>query len=138
MSNTPVIKFLDALYQATGEKAKPSGKGWSARCPVHDDGRASLSIAEGDNGGAVLHCHAGCKPAAVVAAIGLTMADLMPADTVDVDVTRSRPKKAGVVSTASRRNGKSYPMARDAVAELDAGTASGRRSGPTVTAKTSR
>lgn len=71
---TPVERLLDKLPDA-----KPTGKGWSARCPAHEDRRASLSVSEGDNGGAVLHCHAGCEPAAVVAAMGLTLADLMPA-----------------------------------------------------------
>jgi len=69
--------------------AKKTAKGWSAKCPAHDDRRASLSIAEGDNGGAVLHCHAGCTPAAVVAAIGMKLADLMPAC---VEPTNCKPK----------------------------------------------
>jgi len=63
--------------------AKRSAKGWSARCPAHEDRRASLTVSEGDNGGAVLHCHAGCEPAAVVAALGLTLADLMPTPTAN-------------------------------------------------------
>jgi len=70
---TPVERLLIKLPDA-----KKSGEGWAARCPAHDDAKASLSIAAGDNGGAVLHCHAGCEPAAVVAALGLTLADLMP------------------------------------------------------------
>lgn len=74
MSNTPVALLLSKLPDA-----KRSGKGWSAGCPAHEDRRASLSISQGDNGGAVLHCHAGCESAAVVAAIELTLADLMPA-----------------------------------------------------------
>lgn len=57
---------------------KPVGSGYSAQCPGHDDRQASLSIARGDNGGIVLHCHAGCTPQAVCAALGLTLADLMP------------------------------------------------------------
>jgi hypothetical protein len=40
--------------------AKPSGNGWTARCPAHDDTRASLSISEGKGGKVLLHCHAGC------------------------------------------------------------------------------
>ena len=70
---TPVELLLSRLPDA-----KQNGKGWSARCPAHNDQRASLSISQGDNGGAVLHCHAGCEPAAVIASLGLTMADLMP------------------------------------------------------------
>ena len=70
---TPTERILSKLPDA-----KKTAKGWSARCPAHEDRRASLSITQGDNGGAVLHCHAGCEPAAVVAALGLTLADIMP------------------------------------------------------------
>jgi len=59
--------------------SKKTNSGWSGCCPAHDDKTPSLSIKGGDDGGVVLHCHAGCKPEAVVAAVGLTMADLMPA-----------------------------------------------------------
>lgn len=55
---------------------KRSGAGWVARCPAHDDNRASLSIGVGDNGGTLVHCHAGCAHEAIVGAAGLTMADL--------------------------------------------------------------
>ncbi len=71
---TPVELLLSKLPDA-----KRNGKGWQARCPAHDDRCPSLSVAEGDDGGAVAHCHAGCTNEAVVAAVGLTLADLMPA-----------------------------------------------------------
>lgn len=46
------------------------------RCPAHDDHKPSLSVAEGDDGRVLLTCHAGCRPEDIVAALGLTMADL--------------------------------------------------------------
>jgi hypothetical protein len=49
--------------------------GWMALCPVHDDKNASLSIGQED-GRILLHCFARCDPAAIMAALGLTMADL--------------------------------------------------------------
>ena len=63
---TPVDRLLAKLPDA-----KQAGKGWSARCPAHEDGRASLSIAEGDDGRALVHCHAGCTADAICAAVGL-------------------------------------------------------------------
>jgi len=42
------------------ERVKTSEKGAMARCPAHDDARASLSTAEGDDGRVLLHCFAGC------------------------------------------------------------------------------
>jgi hypothetical protein len=46
--------------------------------PAHDDKRASLSIGQGDDGRALVKCHAGCAASAIVEAIGLTIRDLMP------------------------------------------------------------
>ena len=60
------------------EKPKANGNGWKASCPAHDDRVPSLSINEGDDGRVLLKCHAGCNTDAVVKAMGLTMADLMP------------------------------------------------------------
>ena len=60
------------------EGVRKSGRGWIARCPAHEDRSASLSIAEGDNGTVLLHDFAGCKPADVLAAVGLTLGDLFP------------------------------------------------------------
>lgn len=69
-----------AVDRVTGKLAgvKALGAGWIARCPVHEDQHQSLTIGEGDDGRALLHCHAGCPPGAVVAALGLTLADLFP------------------------------------------------------------
>ena len=71
---TPVQVLLSRLPGATR-----GGNGWSARCPAHDDRRASLSVAEGGDGRALVRCHAGCTAEAVCAAVGLTLRDLMSA-----------------------------------------------------------
>ncbi len=64
------------------EAVKKTANGWDARCPVpgHEDVRPSLSVAIGDNGGIVLHCHKGCSPQDVVSALDLTLWDLMRSD----------------------------------------------------------
>jgi putative DNA primase/helicase len=49
---------------------------WSALCPAHEDKKPSLSIGLGDDAKVLLHCHAGCEVKDIVAAIGLTEADL--------------------------------------------------------------
>src|SRR5262245_31895900 len=71
MSHDPLARVLAAL-----PSAKANGTGWIARCPAHDDEQPSLSIASGAGGRVLLHCHANCEPPAIVAALGLTMADL--------------------------------------------------------------
>lgn len=63
------------------EAVRHDGRSRQARCTAHDDRRASLSISRGDDGRVLLHCHAGCAPEAVLAAAGLTMADLQRART---------------------------------------------------------
>jgi putative DNA primase/helicase len=51
------------------------GNYWKACCPAHDDHSPSLSIASTEDK-VLLKCHTGCPPDAIVAALGLTMADL--------------------------------------------------------------
>ena len=52
-----------------------SGKGWTARCPTHDDQHNSLSIDHRD-GRWLVKCHAGCSLQAITDALGITAADL--------------------------------------------------------------
>ena len=70
------MRFDEILAKFPG--AKKSGTGYVAKCPGHEDGTASLSISAGDDGRTLLHCHAGCTPQTICAAIGLTLADLFP------------------------------------------------------------
>ena len=51
---------------------------WMACCPAHQDKTASLSIKDLPDGRVLLHCFAGCDADAVLDAVGLTFADLMP------------------------------------------------------------
>src|SRR4051812_11973390 len=71
MTADPIETVLRALPDA-----RRSGRGWSARCPAHEDLHASLSIAEGEDGRVLLACHAGCAVDAITDAIGLRVAEL--------------------------------------------------------------
>ncbi len=51
---------------------------WVARCPGHEDKSPSLSISVKDDGAVLFHCHSGCHPDDVIAALGLTWKDLYP------------------------------------------------------------
>lgn len=57
------------------DQVKRTARGWQARCPAHPDKTPSLSIAEGGKG-ILTHCFAGCEKPAIVAAMGIKMADL--------------------------------------------------------------
>lgn len=70
MADSPVDVVLARL-----KDAKRSGAGWIARCPAHDDNRASLSIASGEAGRALVHCHAGCELGSILGAVGLEVRD---------------------------------------------------------------
>ena len=69
MTTAELVKRLDG---------KRTPKGWSCKCPAHDDRTASLSITEADDGKTLIYCHAGCTAESVVSAMGLKMSDLMP------------------------------------------------------------
>lgn len=73
--SAPVESVLAALRSA-GCSPKRNGDGYTARCPAHDDRTPSLSIGEGDDGRALLKCHAGCSLADVLSALGMEERDL--------------------------------------------------------------
>ena len=60
------------------ERVRQCGKGWSARCPAHQDRQASLSVTIGNDGRILAHCFAGCAIGDVLGAVGLALADLFP------------------------------------------------------------
>lgn len=115
MSESSVQRVLAALKSATGCSPKRCGAGWSCRCPAHDDQRPSLAVAEGENGGVVIRCHAGCPTESVVAKLGLTMADLMPARTAAPPKPRKNGPKRGFGSGDAPR---AFKSAEEAIAEL--------------------
>lgn len=73
----PVDLVLEALRAHDSDLKETTG-GWSARCPAHDDHRASLSLGEGKDGRALITCHAGCKLDTICNSLGLNVLDLMP------------------------------------------------------------
>ena len=81
-----IEEFLGRL-----EGVQKSGGGWVARCPAHGDDNPSLSIAQGEDGRILVHCHAGCAAEQVAEAVGLKMSDLMP----ERPGAEARPLKAG-------------------------------------------
>ena len=64
----------DVLQRLEGVRPHGAGK-WSAQCPAHQDKNPSLSIGE-EADRILLHCFACCDNRDIVAALGLTMADL--------------------------------------------------------------
>lgn len=134
----PVQRILTALREH-GHEPRKAGAGWCCKCPAHDDRNPSLSIHAGDDGRALVNCHAGCTVDAVCGAIGLRPADLFTPDPSrrnghapktrrrgDGDETTPKPARGGdsVTVASDTTGGRTFPTARDAVAELE------RRHGP--------
>lgn len=70
-SPDPIHNILPLLHGV-----KKTANGWEAHCPGHEDQHASLSIARGEGGRVLLHCHAGCSSETIATALGLKLADL--------------------------------------------------------------
>lgn len=77
MPQDPLDIVLTAL-EARGCNPRRSGRGWSAKCPAHEDKSASFSLTRADDGHARLRCFTGCDWDALVQALGLEKRDLYP------------------------------------------------------------
>ena len=71
--NTDIV--TERLSQHFG-RLRRCGRGWTALCPAHQDRAPSLSVAIGDNGKLLLHCHAGCTFREILEAAGLCADDI--------------------------------------------------------------
>ena len=90
----PILSRLD--------KVRKTGKGYSARCPAHEDKTASLSLTEKD-GKVLMYCFAGCPTASVLGAIGLELADLF--DRSEAKPMRSYDRDIAMFSMLRRNPG---------------------------------
>jgi hypothetical protein len=87
--SAPLAQVVAALEQADCRRGGQRGD-W--QCPAHKDQTPSLSVHQGQDGRVLLHCHAGCAPEQVAAALGLAMRDLFPEpDPADDDWTPRGP-----------------------------------------------
>src|SRR5215211_3889184 len=70
------------LVLERAKNARKTGSGWLVSCPLPDHGQGrgdrnpSVSVSEGSDNRALINCQGGCETEDVVAAWGLTMADL--------------------------------------------------------------
>lgn len=85
MVSSAVQQVLDRLPDV-----RKSGQQWKAKCPAHEDRQPSLSIAQGEDGRALLKCHAGCSTEEIVQEIGLSMRDLMSDSNSTKPATRKK------------------------------------------------
>jgi hypothetical protein len=74
--SAPAVERVVNALEAAECRPRRSGQGWHSLCPAHEDVSPSLSIAEGDDARALVHCFAGCTFEAVMVALGLGSGDL--------------------------------------------------------------
>lgn len=103
-----VERVLTALETfGSDHAARRNGEGWKARCVCHDERTASLSINEGPDGRALLHCF-GCKANGqqVCDRLGVSSAILAP----DYEPNGGPP---AIPRTAASREPEPLPSERD-------------------------
>jgi hypothetical protein len=66
-----ILAGLEGVKQ-TGEHQ------WQARCPAHDDRRASLCVGRGNDGRALVYCQAGCSTFEIRRVLGLPWSAFFP------------------------------------------------------------
>ena len=95
VTEMPINRVLHALADCSVQAA--GADRWKARCPAHEDRKASLAISIGAGGKALLNCFAGCKTDDVAAAVGLEMRDLMPPRDVRPALKKKTPVRRNAV-----------------------------------------
>ena len=88
---------------------KSTSNGWQAKCPAHDDRKASLCIHQEPDGKVLMMCQAGCETKDILAALGLTWDDLFP------EKSRSAPSQPG----QRKKRNRSFAGDRRVVATYD-------------------
>lgn len=88
---------IDRLLQRL-PRAKKAGEGWRAPCPScgPDSKSAKLAVSEGADGRVLLHCFAGCAASAVLAAVGLSAADLFDRPIPTASASPDERRRRGV------------------------------------------
>lgn len=102
MQREPLSLVLDRLLGV-----KRGGKGFTAKCPAHEDDDPSLSVGVGDDGRVLVNCHGGCSFESIVAALGLSVSDMF--------VAPVSPRGSASRRTPPVRTPQAAPLAREAV-----------------------
>jgi predicted P-loop ATPase len=96
-------KTIDNVLSRLNSHEQYRGKDIKCHCPAHDDNTESLSVTEAKDGKVLIHCHAGCDTDSVLAAVGLTFADLSPDGATHTNGngngTKKRSKLGSIIAT---------------------------------------
>lgn len=84
MTAQALLQRLDGVKQTAPDR-------WLAKCPAHQDKRASLSVRELADGRVLVHDFGGCGVDDVLGAVGLEMAELFP-ERIEQHSTQKAPR----------------------------------------------
>ena len=115
-SGLPPLERLIAALVVAGREPRRSGDHGTALCPAHPDSKPSLVIDRAEDGRVLVHCFALCPTEAVLAALGLAMADLYERSTDPLKATRSKSRRVRRRPLASIQD-HTYAIAPRAVIE---------------------
>ncbi len=106
--SAPVERVLGKLANVKKHQRTDGTEYSTANCPAHDDRHASLSIAEGRDGRAVIKCHACCTTDQIIGRIGLSLADLFEKKDAPRRVRRTKGEGGALTPSAhdQHRNAK--------------------------------
>jgi putative DNA primase/helicase len=96
--NDPVGEVLRRLRNR-GIEPRKSGAGWSARCPAHEDRNPSLSVRTGDDGRALVFCHAGCDIREITRVLGMAPSELFSRDSGSAWTRRACAERRPLLKT---------------------------------------
>jgi hypothetical protein len=69
LSDRQARRCRERRFDCGALDGRKQGRGWTARCPAHDDRDPSLSISISKEGKTLIHCHAGCSQDQVIEAL---------------------------------------------------------------------
>lgn len=70
-------EIIAAITRKNGSRPKPTSRGYSMRCPAHNDKNPSFSISETSDGTILMKCFsAGCTIKEMCSALGMQVKDL--------------------------------------------------------------
>lgn len=106
----------------SGVKCNP--RGWSSRCPAHNDKSPSLSIREGDDQKILLRCFAGCTIEEICSALQIQKRDLFPHQSSERihAAQRERQRREQAKAQARRLNEARADLLREADSVIAAGS----------------
>jgi hypothetical protein len=85
VASASVERVLTHLWALDCDPRGNDERGYSAKCPAHNDRNPSLSIGQGHDGRALVFCHRGCALEEIAAALTLNMTELFEPDDKPAD-----------------------------------------------------